>query len=460
MINPKIFKAYDIRGIYPTDLNEEIAYQIARHLARLIKSENTSKPEISALVSRDMRLSSNSLHDSFIKGLADENVNIVDIGLSSTPMFNFAVASAKVDLGIQITASHNPKEYNGFKMTRAMTEAINGDKGIYQVRDAVIKETLPKLNKTANLETFDAKKEYIKRALDFKAEPNKKMRIVVDSANAMAGEDLESFFSNYENVEIIFLNRNLDGSFPAHLANPIKEETLDELKKKVVEEKADFGIATDGDGDRYMFIDKKGNYIRADIINALLARETVKEANGRPILYGLISSRIVPEEITKRGGKAEKCRVGYSFIKPQMREMHAYFTGELSGHYFIEVLPNAYFEFPLYVVAKVIKIISEEGKTLSELTMPLYKYFHTNEFNFKVEDKEKAIKTFEEKYKDSHQFKLDGLSVEYPTWWFNIRPSNTEPLLRFNLEANTKEEMLVKKQEVTDLISSLGGKPE
>lgn len=459
MINPKIFKAYDIRGIYPTDLNEEIAYQIARQLAILIKTENPAKT-LTAVISRDMRLSGNSIHKNVLQGLADEDINIIDIGLGSTPMFYFAVSYFNVDFGAQISASHNPKDYNGFKITRARADPVNGDTGIFQVRDKVLSENLPRLNKTPNIKNENILSEYIKTAEKYKVEPDKKMKVIVDSANAMAGIDTESFLKSYRNIDAVYLNRELDGSFPAHEPNPLKEETVEELKKRVIEEKADFGIATDGDGDRYMFVDEKGNYIRADIVNALLAEENVREAKGKPILYNLVSSKIVNEEITRFGGKAVKCRVGHSFIKPQMRELHAYFTGEHSGHYFIEVLPDSYFEFPLYVVAKLIKILSEKNKTLNQMTVPLYKYYFSGEFNFKVEDKEKAVKTFEDKYPDAQKLHLDGLSLEYPTWWVNIRPSNTEPLLRFNLEANSKEEMLAKKQEVTDLISSLGGKPE
>lgn len=453
MVNTKIFKAYDIRGIYPTDLNEEISYQIGRQLARLINKKT-------CVVSRDMRLSGEAIHKQFIQGLADEDVEIIDIGLGSTPLFYFAVTYFKADFGAQISASHNPKDYNGFKMTRSLADPINGDNGINQIKDAIAKETLNHLNKTPKIKNVEILHEYIKVAENYKVEPSKKMKVIVDSGNAMGGVDSEAFLKTYENIEAVYLNRTLDGSFPVHEPNPIKEETLDELKSKVVGEKADFGIATDGDGDRYMFVDEKGNYIRADIVNALLSEENVKEAKGRPILYNLVSSKIVDEEITRNGGKAIKCRVGHSFIKPQMRQLHAYFTGEHSGHYFIEVLPNSYFEFPLYVVAKLIKILNEKNKTLSQLTIPLYKYFYSGEFNFKVENKEEAIKTFEEKYNDAKKLHLDGLSLEYPTWWVNIRPSNTEPLLRFNLEANTKEEMLAKKQEVTELIVSMGGQPE
>ncbi len=458
-IDAAIFKAYDIRGIYPKALDEDLSYRIGRVFAQLIKKENPGK-KVSILVSRDMRLSSDSLHEQILQSLADEEVEIIDVGLASTPMFYFAVTIFNAHAGIQISASHNPKDYNGFKMTRQRAMPINGDNGIYEMRDTVLKTSFTKLNKPVSTKKVDVLADYIAKALEFVKSPDANLTLVADSANAMAGNDLDAFFRNFSGIKLQFLNRELNGSFPAHEANPLKEETLTELKKKVVENKANFGIATDGDGDRYMFIDENGQFVRPDLINALLARKTVKEGKGEPVLFDLRSSRAVAEEIEKYGGKAAKCRVGHSFIKSQMRELDAYFAGELSGHYYLEVLPGAYFEFPLFVVAMLMEIIQEEKTSLSKLIEPIKHYFHTNEFNFKMDDKEKALKTFEEKYREAKLLKLDGLSVEYPTWWFNVRASNTEPLLRFNLEANTKEEMEQRKKEVTDIVLSLGGKPE
>lgn len=458
-IDPAIFKAYDIRGIYPTALDEDLSYAIGRVFGELIKKENPQK-KVSVLVSRDMRLSSDSLHKQILQSLADSDIEIIDIGLASTPMFYFAVTVFAADAGIQISASHNPKDYNGFKMTRKNAMPINGDNGIYEMRDLVLKTPFTKLNKPVSTKKVEILDKYIAKALEFVKTPNINLSLVIDSANAMAGNDLDAFFRNFSGVETEFLNRELDGSFPAHEANPLKEETLTELKQRVVEKKADLGIATDGDGDRYMFIDETGQFVRPDLINALLARKTVPEGRGEPILFDLRSSRTVAEEIEKYGGKAAKCRVGHSFIKSQMRELDAYFAGELSGHYYLEVLPNAYFEFPLFVVSKLMEIIQEEKTSLSNLIKPLKHYFHTNEFNFKMEDKDKVLKAFEEKYQDGTLSKLDGLSVEYPTWWFNVRASNTEPLLRFNLEANTQDEMEKKKEEVTDIVLGLGGQPE
>lgn len=458
-IDPSIFKAYDIRGIFPAKLDTDLAYRIGRVFAQLIKNENPQK-KVSILLSRDMRLSSDLLHQEVLQALNDEDVKVIDIGLSSTPSFYFAVTFFSADAGMEITASHNPKDYNGFKLTRKKATPINGDNGIYQIRDKVIFGSFPRLKKTISLQNEDILSRYIDQAMSFVKNKEISLKIIVDSANAMAGNDLEAFFKRFPNIKVTFLNRQLDGTFPAHEANPLKEETLDQLKKAVISQKADYGIATDGDGDRYMFVDNEGQLVRPDLINALLARKTVLEAHGEPVFYDLRSSKIVKEEIEKYGGKALKCRVGHSFIKPQMKQENAFFAGELSGHYYLEVLPESYFEFPLFVVSKVNEIIQEEKKSLSELIRPLRKYFHTNEFNFFIENKETAIKAFEEKYQDGSQFKLDGLSVEYPTWWFNVRLSNTEPLLRFNLEAETKEEMEKRKKEVSEIVLSLGGKPE
>lgn len=458
-IDPTIFKAYDIRGIYPTALNEDLAYKIGRVFARMIKAENPGK-KVTIVLSRDMRLSSDSLHQEVLQGFADEEVKIIDLGLTSTPAFYFAVSLFGAEAGMEISASHNPKEYNGFKMTRKNANPINGDNGIYQIRDAVLSAKFARLNRPPIVQNENILGRYIDHAVKSMTPGQKKLTIVIDSANAMAGDDLEAFFKRFPSIKVTFLNRQLDGNFPAHEANPLKEETLSELKKTVVEKAADFGIATDGDGDRYMFIDEMGQYVRPDLVNALLTEKTVTEAKGKPIFYDLRSSKIVEEQIKKFGGVAEKCRVGHAFIKAQMKQGNAYFTGELSGHYYLEVLPDAYFEFPLFVVAKLIEILEEKRESLTKLIQPLRRYFHTNEFNFKINDKEKAIRTFKEKYKDGHQFNLDGLSVEYPTWWFNVRPSNTEPLLRFNLESKSEEEMKQKRQEVTNVIFSLGGEPE
>lgn len=459
IIDPKIFKAYDIRGIYPTALDEDLAYRIGRVFAQLIKEENPQKP-VKIVLSRDMRLSGESIHKEIISAFADEDIQILDIGLASTPMFYFAVTTLEADGGMQISASHNPKEYNGFKLTRYKAMPINGDNGIYKIRDLVLSLNFTRLNKKIFIEKLNLLPKYLEHAKTYMKSLKKELNLVVDSANAMAGLDLEDFFKTFHQIKVSYLNRELDGSFPAHEANPLKEETLEQLKKEVVRLGADLGIATDGDGDRYMFIDEKGKFVRPDLINALLARKTVKEASGKPILYDLRSSKTVEEKIKECGGQALKCRVGHSFIKEQMRKNDAFFAGELSGHYYLEVLPDAYFEFPLYVVSKLLEIIEEDEKPLSEITKPLLTYFHTNEFNFKVEKKDEIVNSLKEKYQDAHQFELDGLSVEYPTWWFNVRMSNTEPLLRFNLEANTKEEMEQKKKEITEIILSLGGEAD
>lgn len=458
-INQKIFKAYDIRGIFPTDLNKELTYQIARTFAELIKEENPGV-QIKIVLSRDMRLSSDLLHQEVLQAFADSEIKVLDIGLSSTPVFYFGVATLGASAGMQISASHNPKEYNGFKLTRNQAKPINGDNGIYEIRNRVLQKTFEKLGKASKVEKIEILPQYIAHAQKYIKPLKKELKIVVDSANAMAGIDLEGFFKNYSQLKVNYLNRELDGSFPAHEANPLKEETLDQLKTEVVKQRADLGIATDGDGDRYMFIDEKGQFVRPDLINALLARKTVKEGQKRTILYDLRSSKTVEKEIQKYGGKALKCRVGHSFIKEQMRKSSAFFAGELSGHYYLEVMPDIFFEFPLYVVSKLLEIISGEAKPLSQIAQPLLYYFHTNEFNFKVEKKEEIIKALKEKFKDAKQFELDGVSFEYPTWWFNVRMSNTEPLMRFNLEANTPEERDQRRKEITEILVSLGGIPE
>ncbi|MGA1048155.1 MAG: phosphomannomutase/phosphoglucomutase, partial [Minisyncoccia bacterium] len=353
--NPSIFKAYDIRGIYGSDLTNETAYKLGRAYGQFLKQEYPKQSELTVIVSRDMRESGVDLESQLKQGLADESIKIINIGISSTPMMYYAVLEYGVDGGIIITASHNPAEYNGFKLVKHNSIPISGDKGIYQMRDIVMHNTLEAQNLPI-LETIktDTLQEYIDNVLSYhnKAIEIKPLKVVVDTANGMGYPAIKAFLDNFPQLEVSYLYPELDGNFPNHEANPLKEETLLDLQNKIRELGADFGIAGDGDFDRVSFVDNTGKTIRPDITTALLAQMLLTGREGSKILYDLRSSNITPEEITRQGGVAMQTRVGHSFIKAQMREEKAFFAGEFSGHFYLDVMKgseHAYFENPLFV---------------------------------------------------------------------------------------------------------------
>ncbi len=435
----EIFKAYDVRGIYPSELNEEIAYKIGRAFVTFLKTKEV-------VVGRDGRLSSPKLFEALAKGINDQGANVINIGLASTPMLYFGAAKSKAS--IMVTASHNPKEYNGFKFCRENVIPISGDTGIQDIKQLVEKNEFEEAEK-GTITKKDIMQDYIKHNLKF-VKTDKPFKIVVDSGNGMGSFTFPKIFKKLP-FTFIPLYCEMDFNFPNHEPNPLKYETLKDLQKKVVEEKADLGIALDGDGDRCGVIDEKGNIITADLITALVGKEMLKIHPGSTIMYNLICSKVVPEVIEAEGGKPSICRVGHSFIKKQMRDEDAVFTGELSGHFYYK--DNFFTESSFITTAKLLNLMAHENKPLSELVEPLKKYFKTEEINSDVADQEAKMKELEEHYKDADKIlHLDGVSVYYKDWWFNIRPSHTEPLLRLNLEANTKKLMEQKRDEVLKII--------
>ena len=435
----EIFKAYDIRGVYPNDLNEELAYKIGRAFVKFLNVKEV-------LVGRDGRLSSPILFDSLVRGITDEGADVIDIGLASTPMFYFA--TSRVESGIMITASHNPKQYNGFKMCGENASPI-GELEIKEIKKIVGEiGNIDMSNKKGKIIIKNVLEEFINFNLSF-MKTSKKFKIVVDAGNAMGGFTFPKIFERLE-VDFIPLYCNVDFNFPNHEANPLDFETLRDLQRKVVEENADIGIALDGDGDRCFFVDEKGEIINCDLIISLIAGEFLKENPECTILYDLRSSKIVPEYIELAGGNPMMCRVGHTFIKKQMREHDALFAGELSGHFYYK--DHFFTESTFMTTAFVLNLMGEEDKPLSELIDKLRKYFASGEINSEVEDKENKIKEIEGKFGDGRVKKIDGLSVYYDDWWFNLRMSNTEPLLRLNVEANTKELMEEKRDELLEII--------
>ncbi|MEM2138741.1 MAG: phosphomannomutase/phosphoglucomutase [Candidatus Woesearchaeota archaeon] len=439
-----IFKAYDIRGIYPDEINEKIVYDIAR--AYVIKF----KPK-KITIGRDMRNSSPKLFEALVKGVTDQGCNVVDVGLVSTPMMYFSVWYYKkndYDGGLMISASHNPPKYNGIKMVDKSGLPVSGETGIYEIGEMIknLKEPLAKVK--GKIEKKDIMQDYINHTLKYIHNPIKKFKIVIDTANAMGSPVASEFFKHID-CELTHLFPELDGNFPNHEANPLKEENMKALQKKVLEKKADIGIAFDGDADRVAFVDELGNIIPSDLIIPLVAKILLNEKKGLKILYDVRSSKIVGEKIEEYGGISGRCKVGHSLVKQQMKKENAIFAGELSGHYYYE--KEHYAEPPFFIIIKILELMTKENKKLSELIKPLKKYYQSGEINSEVKDKEAKMKELAEIFKDGKVSWLDGVTIEYKDFWFNVRPSNTEPLLRLNLEANKKKLM----EEKRDLVLSI-----
>lgn len=449
-LDTNIFRAYDIRGVYPDQVNKESAYLIGRAFVRFI---NKKKPNI--VVSRDNRISSPVLSKYLIKGIREEGGNVFDIGLSITPILYWATAHYGFDGGIQVSASHNPAQYNGFKIVKDKAVPINQETGLEDIKNIALKINKKDTNKkdlgeiSKNLLVLD---EYIKFNLkDFNLSDIKPLKIVIDTANAVPGI-IAPFFFRKINCKIYHLFKKLDGSFPNHLPSPHEEKNVKILKEEVVAKKADLGIAFDGDGDRVIFIDEKGEVIFGDLITSLLIKSILQKNPGEKILCDIRSSNIVRETVLRYKGKLFLGRIGHSFIKKKMREENIIFQGELNGHYYKR--EHYFSEAPFWVILEVLKAISESNKNISEIIRPFKKYFHSGEINLRVENKEEIMKIVEKKLgKKGKVSKIDGLRVDFDNWWFNIRPSNTEPLLRLVIEGKTKELMEEKKKELIAIIN-------
>ncbi len=438
-----IFKAYDVRGVYPSELDEKLAYKIGRAFVTFLKVKKVA-------VSQDMRKSSKSLKKELIRGITDQGADVIEVkGLCSTPRSYFACWFLKAPSSIMVTASHNPGNYNGFKFTREKAIPISGDTGIKDIEKLVLENKFKNVKKKGNVIKKDIISDYKKHILKFiDVKRLKPLKVVIDAGNGMGGKDIELVLDKLP-LKVIKMYFKPDGNFPNHGANPLKEENLVDIKKKVKEEKADFGIAIDGDADRVFFIDENSETVPADFITCLIAEDILKKNKGR-VLYDLRSSWVVKELIEKNSGKAGMSRVGHAFIKEQMRKEKAIFAGELSGHFYFK--DNFYTDSAVIAALKVIQLISEKGKKLSEIVRPLKKYYASGEINSEVGDKQGKMKELAKKYKNGNISWLDGVRIDFKDWWFNVRPSNTEPLLRLNLEAKSKELMEEKRDEVLKII--------
>ena len=434
-----IFKAYDIRGLFPQELNEELAYWIGRAFVDFLGCR-------SVVVGRDMRGSSSPLFASLAQGIIEQGADVIDIGLCSTPMAYYANGKLGTDAGIMITASHNPGEYNGFKLCRKGAVPISGATGIKEIEQLVNKRQLQSASTPGRvIAKPEIGDEYVRFIKSFIEQPTS-YKLVFDCANAVGVYEMRVFDGA---ATVVPLYAELDGTFPNHEANPLKTETLAALKEKVVAEKADLGIAFDGDADRAGFVDETGQVIPMDLITALIAKDVLTKGP-QTILYDLRSSRIVRETILAGGGRAVECRVGHAFIKQMMRDHDAFFAGVLSGHYYFK--DNYTTESSALAVVYLLNLMQKTGRKISELVKPLQKYYQSGEINSPVENMKKVLETLAARYSSGELSDLDGLKISFPDWWFNVRGSNTEPLLRLNLEANSKDLMLAKRDELLQII--------
>ena len=452
-INPGIFKAYDIRGVYDVDFNDETAYKIGLAYGIMRQEEIGRKTNIKILVGSDMRVSSPAVKKKLIEGFLDSGCSVVDGGLLSTPTFYHSVAHNGFDGGILVSASHNPGEYNGFKIVREKAIPFSGDTGMMILRDRVIEDKLEKSEIRGILKTEDKYLvEQIKHDLTYaNLEKIKPLKIAIDPANAMGILFFDELFK-YIPGSFVKINWELDGTFPAHEADPLKPENLEQLSEKVIEVGADLGITTDGDGDRIFFIDELGVPVEPGITRAILSEIFLKEKPGSKIAYDIRPGKITEDTIRENGGEAIVTRVGHSLIKEQALKEGAYFAGESSGHFFLNMKDGCY-EVPVIVTLKMLEKLSEINTPFSEYVAKYQKYFHSGEINSVVDDKEAKIRELKSKYSDAKQIELDGITIEYPDFWFNVRQSNTEPLLRLNLEARTKEIMEEKRDEILKIIN-------
>ena len=449
-VNPGIFKAYDIRGIYPTEINEDVARLAGRAFVAYLGARRIA-------VSRDMRLSSPSVAAAFIDGAREQGADVVDYGMLGTDMMYFAVCRDGLDGGAQITASHNPKEYNGMKLVRREAFPLSGDAGISDMREMILGDSIPAPSgRRGSLRQADVTADYVERMLSFiDVSAIRPFRTVLDAGSGMAGAVAPAIFDRLpcQTTRLCF---DVDGTFPNHEANPLIEENRRDIVERVVAERADIGIAWDGDADRCFFIDGGGEFVAGDFVTALLAEAFLIKTPGAKIVYDVRASYAVKDTGAAYGGTALMNRVGHAFFKKRMREDDAVFGGEVTGHYYFR---DFYFADNGFIPALLIlELMSKKGQTLAELLAPLReRYFISGEINTKVAsmaEVDRKLDGLARRYADGHVYRMDGVSVEYPDWHFNVRPSNTEPLLRLNLEGATPDVMAARRDDVVAFIRS------
>ncbi len=454
MTVPKhIFKMYDIRGLVGEEITEELAEKIGLAYAQMRRGELPEGASMTMAVGRDMRESSRPYQVALVKGLTAAGAQVIDMGLVSTPAFYFGVGHLGADGGVMVSASHNPAAYNGFKITRERAIPVSGDSGILELADMVeAGVVVPEGQAIGSIKTIEgipalaAKAEY---AFAGQA-PITKMKIVCDSANGMGAQFLDELFEMVE-TDVTRMYWDFDGNFPNHEADPFKPKNIEAIQAKVLELGADLGIATDGDGDRIFFIDNKGRLVTPAVLRGLLAQIMLRSHPGATICYDIRPGKITEDMIVEAGGVPSVTRVGHSLIKEQMRQTGAVFGGESSGHFFYAFETGTY-EGPVTVATHLLQEITRTGKTLAEIVEPLERYVHSGEINFKVEDKAGMMQALKEKYADGELSEMDGITITFKDFWFNVRGSNTEPKLRLNLEAIDQPTMEARRDEIIEFI--------
>lgn len=457
MTRDSVFKDYDIRGIYPAELNEEFAYKLAKAFCLFLEERKFSGP---ILIGIDARFSSPFLREFFIKGVLEQGRDVIDIGLATSPLFYFSILKEKPAGGAMITASHNPKEYNGFKLVFGNSGLLNGEFGLPEVKKIFEKEISAKKNFGKILQ-----KDFSEEYLEFAVEPFKKtagerkkdILVVADASNGSSGPLLKRFFEK-TGVKHIPLFFEPDGNFPNHSPDPLKQESQEQIKKEIIARKADFGFIIDADGDRIIFLDEKGDVLRSDIIYALLLDKILE--SGNKIVFGVNSSKIIEDVAEKKGTRAERIRVGRGFIPEIMKKEDVKIMVEYSGHYYFKEFSN--FDSSLLALSYVLGLFSSQKKPFSELFLAYQKYANSGEMNFsarggsafggKIQNWSGLSEELKEIYRDGKQYLIDGFSVEYADWWLNIRPSKTEPVVRLVIEADNEEILENKKRELFDII--------
>ena len=433
-----IFEAYDIRGLYPEEINADIVKKIGFAFAQFL-----DKGQI--VIGHDMREASLGLASAFAEGVTSFGTDVADVGLSTTPMLYYAIIDGGYDGGAMITASHLPSQYNGIKLCREKAIPLSGEAGLPEVEELTrsVQDLPPEQGDYARIDFLG---HYVDRLAEFVGPP-KPLKIVVDAGNGMGGLDTPRLFRRLPEYDFIPMYMEPDGHFPNHVPNPVLPSTTEQLQERVVSEKADLGIAFDGDSDRCGFVDENGERIPADLIVAALAEYFLQKEPGATILYDLRASRAVPERIAELGGKPVKTRVGHSFIKRKMRKENAIFAGELSGHFYYREM--GFIDSGILSMISMLNLLALKQVPISQLVRPLQKYVQSSEINIQVGDKQKLLESVETAYSDGKREHLDGLTVEYADWWFNLRESHTEPVVRLVMEA---EDDATLKREKTKLL--------
>jgi phosphomannomutase len=448
VLDPRVFKAYDVRGIYGAELDEEGAQAIGRAFVEVFEPKRIA-------VGHDMRISSPAMAEAVIAGAAEAGADVLELGLVGTEMVYFAVGELGLDGGVAVTASHNPKEYTGMKIVRAGALPVGGESGLPEIRDRALADSQGQTQgqTPGRVQKYDVWPAYVERVLSFvDVSAIRPLKVVIDAANGMAGAMLPPVLEHLPQLDVVRCFFEPDGTFPNHEPNPLLPENREFIVRKTLDERADFGVAFDGDADRCFFVDDTGEFVPGDFATAIFAEAVLGKEPGAKVIYDVRASWAVPETIEGRGGVPLMNRVGHAFIKRRMREEGAAFAGEVSGHYYFRGFTQA--DSGVIPFLLMLERISTDGRKLSEILQPFReRYFITGELNTPVPDVDAKLREIEERFgPEGRVSHLDGVSVNADDWHMNVRPSNTEPLLRLNLEARTPELMERKRDEVLAVI--------